>query len=120
MSYWQIAEWLVGGYAPGRIAEALAHATGGALSGQHSRAAESRIGVLRPTHGSPRAAAVDSSSLTAKGHWYYTTRQGSEERLRQLEKLALFATKSENASPRETGVTRSRVPGAMRMCEGGW
>ena len=42
------------------------------------------------------------------------------ERSRQLKKLALFATKSENANPRDTGVTRSRVPGAMRMCEGGW
>ena len=66
LSCWQIAEWLVGGYAPGRSAAASAHATRGALSGQHSRAAESRVGVLRPSHSSPRAAAVDSSSLTAK------------------------------------------------------
>ena len=66
LSCWQIAEWLVGGYAPGRSAAASAHATRGALSGQHSRAAESLVGVLRPSHSSPRAAAVDSSSLTAK------------------------------------------------------
>ena len=120
MSNWQIAEWLVGGYAPGRSAAPSAHATRGALSGQHSRAAESRVGVLRPSHSSPRAAAVDSSSLTAKVTMVLHTTPGCEERSRQLEKLALFATKSENASPRDTGVTRSRVPGAMRMCEGGW
>ena len=120
MSCWQIAEWLVGGYAPGRSVAASAHATRGALSSQHSRAAESRVGVLRPNHSSPGAAAVDSSSLTAEMTIvYYITHQGCEERSRQLEKLAMFATKSENASPRDTGVTRSRVPGAMRMCEGG-
>ena len=66
LSCWQIAEWLVGGHGPGRSAAASAHATSGALSGQHSRAAESRVDVLRPSHSSPRAAAVDSSSLTAK------------------------------------------------------
>ena len=66
LSCWQIAEWLVGGHGPGRSAAASAHATRGALSGQHSRAAESRVDVLRPSHSSPQAAAVDSSSLTAK------------------------------------------------------
>ena len=66
LSCWQIAEWLVGGLGPGRSAAASAHATRGALSGQHSRAAESRVDVLRPSHSSPRAAAVDSEQLDGK------------------------------------------------------
>lgn len=36
------------------------------LPGQHNQAAESRVGVLRSSHSSPRAAAVGSSSMTAE------------------------------------------------------
>ena len=115
LSCWQIAEWLVGGYAPGRSAAASAHATRGALSGQHSRAAESRVGVLRPSHSSPWAAAVDSSSLTAKVTMVlHHTRDAIKEVLLKKKKEV------ESYVDRRTNVNEIRLPPSlMVVCEEG-